>query len=161
VSKEPNVNKFVRIAASLAALGVAGVLWVGCAAPRPDNLGVNGGRLSDCPSSPNCVSSQADPADTEHYAAPLKIDGDAAASWERAKQAALSLPGAKLLEERDGYAAFECTTSLMRFVDDVELLLDTPAGVIHLRSSSRIGHSDLGANRKRVEALRAAYTTAR
>jgi uncharacterized protein (DUF1499 family) len=66
-----------------------------------------------------------------------------------------------LLEERDGYAAFECTTRLMRFVDDVELLLDAPAGVIHLRSSSRIGHSDLGANRKRVEALRAAYTAAR
>lgn len=153
--------KLIRMLAAAVALVAAITLWVGCSAPRPDNLGVNGGRLSDCPSSPNCISSQADAADREHYAAPLAVDGDALAAWERAKAAALSLPGAKLLEARDDYAAFEITTRVLRFVDDLELVLDAKAQVIHLRSASRLGHSDLGANRKRVDALRAAYLAAR
>lgn len=153
--------KLLRIAAAGLALAAVFVLWSGCAAPRPDNLGLNGGRLFDCPSSPNCISSQADPADAEHYAAPLSFEGDAAAAWERAKAAALSLSGARLFEEREGYAAFEYTSRVMRFVDDLELVLDAPARVIHLRSASRIGYSDLGANRKRIEALRAAYTATR
>lgn len=153
--------KLVRVAAAGLALVAAFVLWSGCAAPRPDNLGVNGGRLFDCPSSPNCISSQADPADSEHYAAPLSFEGAAPAAWERAKAAALSLAGARLFEEREGYAAFEYTSRVMRFVDDLELSLDAPAKSIHVRSASRIGYSDLGANRKRVEALRAAFESTR
>ncbi len=149
-------RRWKGLLAVTAACAVA-VFWIGCSAPRPEGLGVNAGRLSECPSSPNCVSSQADPADSEHYAAPLKFDGDALAAFERAKAAALSLPGAALFEARDNYAAFEFTTRVMRFVDDLELVLDAPAGAIHVRSASRLGHSDLGANRKRVEALRAAF----
>lgn len=153
--------KLLRIAAAGLALAAVFVLWSGCAAPRPDNLGLNAGRLSDCPSSPNCVSSQADPADSEHYVPPLKFDGDAHVAFERATVAALSLPGARLYQTHTDYVWFEFTSRVMRFVDDLELVLDAPARVIHLRSASRIGYSDLGANRKRVEALRAAYTATR
>jgi uncharacterized protein (DUF1499 family) len=150
-----------KVLLAVAGVAAVAVFWVGCSAPRPAGLGVNAGRLSDCPSSPNCISSQADPADAEHYAAPLKFDGDALAAWERAKQAALTLEGAKLFEARDDYAAFEITTRVLRFVDDLELALDREANAIHVRSASRLGHSDLGVNRKRVEALRAAFEATR
>lgn len=146
---------------AVAAVAAVAMVWIGCSAPRPGGLGANAGRLSECPSSPNCVSSQADPADSEHYAPPLKFDGDAPAAFERAKAAALSLPGVTLFEARDDYASFEITTRVMRFVDDLELVLDAPAGAIHVRSASRLGHSDLGVNRKRVEALRTAFEARR
>lgn len=146
---------------AVTAVAAVAMFWIGCSAPRPEGLGANAGRLSQCPGSPNCVSSQADPADSEHYTPPLKFDGDALAAFERAKAAVLSLPGATLFEARDDYASFEITTRVMRFVDDLELVLDAPASTIHVRSASRLGHSDLGVNRKRVEALRAAFEARR
>jgi uncharacterized protein (DUF1499 family) len=140
----------------LAALGVAGALFFGCAAARPTNLGVHAGRLAPCPDSPNCVSSQAEPS-SAHYIAPLEFEGAADAAWKRACAAALALPGAQLVEARDDYLWVEVTTRLLRFVDDLELVLDAGAHRIDVRSASRIGHSDLGVNRKRVEALRAEF----
>lgn len=109
------------------------------------------GALQPCPESPNCVSSQADPSDAQHYAPPLDVPpADAAA---RIKQVMNGL-GATLVEERDGYLAFTVTSSIFKFVDDVEFLIGEDG--VHIRSASRVGHSDLGANRKRVEAIRAA-----
>ena len=113
---------------------------------RPDKLGVRDGRLAACKRSPNCVSSQADPADLEHYIAP--IHGTMAAL----QHAVRSYPRTKIIEARDDYLYAEFRTRLLRYVDDVEFLLD--GQVIHVRSCSRLGRRDFGVNRKRVEALR-------
>ena len=118
---------------------------------RPDNLGVKDGKLAAPRRTPNCVSSQADPADTEHYIAPLAFRGN----FAEVRKAVQSMPGATVVSEQPNYLCAECRTPLMRYVDDVELLYDENAGLVHVRSASRLGRRDFGVNRKRVEALRA------
>lgn len=114
------------------------------------------GRLGPCPSSPNCVSSEADPSE-DCFIPPFEIGQgeEPRAAFERL----LAVVGDRArLERRDGdYAHAVFVTRLLRFRDDVELRLDAEARRIHVRSASRLGYSDLGANRKRVEALREAF----
>ena len=113
---------------------------------RPDHLGVREGRLAPCKRSPNCVSSQANPADLEHYIAPIH------GSIRDAREAVKALPGTAIIEERSDYLYAEFRTRLLRYVDDVEFFFD--GTVLHVRSCSRLGRRDFGVNRKRVEALR-------
>jgi uncharacterized protein (DUF1499 family) len=121
----------------------------------PSNLGVNDGRLAPCPRSPNCVASQGDAADATHFIAPIAFKGDAGAAWRALRQTIAASERVKVVDERDGYLRAEFATKVMGFVDDVELLLDAPGRVIHVRSASRLGKRDLGVNRARIEALRA------
>lgn len=123
-------------------------------ATRPP-VGLVDGRLRPCPASPNCVCSQ--DADAEHTITPLRFTGSAPAAWERLQQIVRTLPRTRVTEANDHYLRVEFTTAILRFVDDVEFLLDAPGEVIHVRSASRVGYSDLGTNRKRVESLRAAF----
>ena len=67
---------------------------------------------------------------------------------------------AEVTDRAEGYLRAVFKTRLMRFRDDFEARLDAEAGRIHVRSASRLGYSDLGANRKRVEALRSAWSAA-
>ncbi len=106
-------------------------------------------RFAPVPSSPNCVSSRADPADRQHYIEPLQTT-----DLDAARQALLAQPRTELVEEDGDYLRFVCTTRFLRFKDDVELELDPDAGVVHVRSASRVGYGDMGVNRRRVEALR-------
>src|SRR5512139_190612 len=99
---------------------------------RPDNLGVKDGRLAPPKRTPNCVSSQADPADAEHYIAPIAFKGDTAAAMAAARNAVEGMTGATIIRQEGGYLYAEYRTKLMRFVDDVELLHDPKAGVIHV-----------------------------
>lgn len=122
----------------------------------PTNLGAKDGRLAPCPSSPNCVASQADPADATHYIAPIAFKGDARAAWRALREAIAASARARIVTERDGYLRAEFTSKVMGFVDDVEFLLDPGTRVIHVRSASRLGYRDFGVNRARIEALRAA-----
>jgi len=115
-------------------------------------VGLVDGRLRPCPSSPNCVCSQ--DGDAGHHIEPLRFIGSPREAWDRLHNLVLKLPRARVVSRDDRYFHIEFTTLLMRFVDDVEFLLDETASVIHIRSASRIGHSDLGANRKRIEAIR-------
>jgi uncharacterized protein (DUF1499 family) len=121
---------------------------------RPDNLGAKDGRLAPVRPSPNNVSSQADPADAEHFIAPIAWNGDAAGARAAAARAVSGMEGATILRQEGNYLYAEYRTKLMRFVDDVELLHDAKSGVIHVRSASRLGRRDFGVNRARVEALR-------
>lgn len=114
---------------------------------RPDNLGVRGGQLAPCKRSPNCVSSQANPSDLEHYIAPLH------GSMEAVRKAVASFPRSRIIRETEDYLYAEFRTPLMRYVDDVEFFFD--GMVVHVRSCSRLGRRDFGTNRKRVESLRA------
>jgi uncharacterized protein (DUF1499 family) len=118
---------------------------------RPGNLGVKDGRLAPCKRSPNCVSSQADPRDREHYIAPIAFRG----AMGDLRQAVESMQRSRVITAQGNYLYAEYRTRLLRYVDDVELLYDPAAGMVHVRSASRLGRRDFGVNRKRVEALRA------
>ena len=118
---------------------------------RPANLGVKDGHLVPCKRTPNCVCSQADPQDREHYIAPIAFRG----SMQDLRCAIESMPRAIVLAVGGHYLYAEFRSRLMRYVDDVELYYDERAGLVHVRSASRLGRRDFGVNRKRVEALRA------
>ncbi len=120
---------------------------------RPTHLGVKNGRLADCPNKPNCVNSQA--IDKLHAIAPLSFSGDATTAMQKLKALVQAMPRTQVIESRADYLNVECSTPLMGFVDDVEFYCD--GRVIHVRSASRLGYSDLGVNRKRVEAVRAGF----
>ena len=108
--------------------------------------------LSPCPSSPNCVSTQAQ--DESHAIAPFRYQKTRTEAKEALKAIIPSLPRTKLVEEDDTYLHYEFTSLLLRFVDDVEFLFDDEAKTIHFRSASRTGYGDLGVNRRRMEEIR-------
>ena len=114
---------------------------------------MNSRTLRPCPSSPNCVSTQAQ--DEGHGIAPIRYRKSRVEAKEALKEVIRSLPRAKLVEEDESYLHYEFTSLLLRFVDDVEFLFDDEVKTIHFRSASRIGYGDLGVNRKRMEQVRA------
>ena len=119
---------------------------------RPPQTGLEQGRLRPCPDTPNCVSSEDDVA-AEQQVAPLALEPDLPQGWSLVRKA-VELEGGRLVREEPGYLHATWTSRWFRFVDDVELRLDEAAAVIHMRSASRAGYSDLGVNRKRLESLR-------
>lgn len=128
------------------------MVLIGCQSVRPANLGTHDGNLAPCPSSPNCVSSQS--SDDAHRIAPLTYSGPAAYAMKRLTAIVQTFPRTSAITISDSYLHAEFTSSLFRFVDDVEFVIDDDAKVIHVRSASRMGYSDLGVNRKRVEEIR-------
>ncbi|MCS6303393.1 MAG: DUF1499 domain-containing protein [Nitrospira sp.] len=108
--------------------------------------------LSPCSSSPNCVSTQA--TDESHAIAPFLYKKSRAEAKEALKSALATLPRTKLVDEDESYLHYEFTSLLLRFVDDVEFLFDETAKTVQFRSASRMGYSDLGVNRKRMEQVR-------
>jgi uncharacterized protein (DUF1499 family) len=122
------------------------------------SLGVREGKLAACPSTPNCVSSQA--TDAEHAIAPYGYGAALPDAKARLKRVVGALPRTRLVGETESYLHFEFTSRIFRFVDDVEFYFDDAAKLIHMRSASRLGRSDFGVNRKRVEAIRRAFDEA-
>ena len=122
---------------------------------RPDDLGVKNGRLATCGRRLNCVCSQADPEDAQRHVAPIPFKGDARAALSAARKAVERMRRATVIRHEGNYLHAEFRSRLMGFVDDVELVFDERAGVLHLRSASRLGRRDFNMNRERVEALRA------
>jgi len=124
------------------------------AGKRPNYLGVKDGRLARPRSTPNCVSSQADPADKLHYIEPIRFRGSALDAIAAARKAVEGMARATVVQHEGNYLYAEFKSKLMGFVDDVEFTYDEKAGVLHVRSASRLGRRDYGVNRARVEALR-------
>ena len=122
------------------------------AGKRPTNIGVQSGQLTPCPSTPNCVNSQSQ--DTVHKIEPLTYNSTPTEAMADLKKVIESLEKTQIITETENYLYAEFTTKLMGFVDDVEFLLDDTAKVIHVRSASRLGKSDLGVNRQRIETIR-------
>jgi uncharacterized protein (DUF1499 family) len=114
---------------------------------------VTNGRLAPCRRTPNCVSSQADPSDREHYIAPIAFRGDAI---EAVRKAVESLPRTTVISANSSYLYAEFRSKLLGYVDDVEFFYDGAA--IQVRSASRLGRRDFKVNRNRVEQLRALIT---
>jgi len=128
------------------------LVLLGFTGSRPPNLGVKDGALAACPDSPNCVSTQA--KDAGHAIAPLTYATTKEQALLRLTAIINSLPRTRIVTSSADYLHVEFTSALFRFVDDVEFFCDDTAKTIHFRSSSRLGYSDLGVNRKRMEEIR-------
>jgi uncharacterized protein (DUF1499 family) len=111
-------------------------------------------KLAPCLNSPNCVSSQANPLDGRHYIAPFKIKGTPEAAWLMLRTTLKKHDRTVITHETANSLHAEAISLVFSFVDDVDIILDADAGLIHMRSASRVGHSDFGVNRKRIETLR-------
>ena len=123
---------------------------------RPDNLGVHDARLAPPKPTPNNVSSQADRnSDAGHFIEPLCYGGEANKAWEALRGIVSGMPRVKVVKSESNYLHAEFSSRLMGYVDDVEFYLDRALGAIHVRSASRLGRSDFGVNRERIEAIRA------
>lgn len=129
----------------------------------PGDLGVKDGRLAPPSRTDNSVSSQAGlwpghPQQEAAAIAPLALvddRGDGTATLQRLHDVVAAMPGARIVRFDGDYLRAEFTTPIMKFTDDAEFWLDRSAGVVHVRSASRLGQRDFGANRRRVEAIRA------
>jgi len=119
---------------------------------QPDDLGVTDGHLASCPPSPNCVSSQDD--DEEHGIAPLSYEGEPADAIARLENLIADIENAETIESSDRYLYVQFTSAIMGFVDDVEFYVPEGSDAVEVRSASRLGESDLGVNRRRVEEIR-------
>ncbi len=122
------------------------------AGATPTNIGIESGKLAPCPTSPNCVSSQSQ--DAEHKIEPLTYTSSLAEAMANLKTTIENMERTKIITQTDNYLYAEFTSKLMGFVDDVEFFLDESANVIEIRSASRLGESDLGVNRQRIETIR-------
>ena len=145
-------------AAALVAAGQAGLF----AGTPPTGLGVSNGRLAPPSQTPNSVSSQARfyPEHPQRdYASmePLRFSGDATAAMRRLADLVGGFERARITARAGDYLRAEFDSRWMGFRDDVEFWVDRPAGVIHFRSSSRLGSEDLGVNRARMETIRARF----
>lgn len=124
---------------------------MGCSG-RQAPVGHTDGKLAPCPSSPNCVSSQSIEAGSRID--PLAFHGDGAGAEEKLVAVLNATKRVRIVTRTAGYIHAEFTSAFFRFVDDVEFYINAQEGVIHFRSASRVGYSDLGANRKRMEEIR-------
>ena len=142
------------LTATVFSLALVAVLMVSCAGPA---TGFDGSRLGDCPASPNCVCSEMDPdkdPDKGAHVAPFAIPEGVAPATAFEALAGLVSEKAAIETREAGYLHAVYTTRWLRFRDDFEARLDAEAGVIHVRSASRLGYSDLGMNERRVNNLR-------
>jgi len=134
-------------------------LLMGCAGQVPSNLGMlNGSELRPCPDKPNCVQTY-DPVDQSHFQLPLKSKADREQTQIAITRAITETGGKviskKLLKPSGIYLHAEYESDWLKFVDDIEVVIKD--GLIHLRSASRLGYSDMGVNAKRFEAIKASY----
>lgn len=118
-------------------------------------LGVENGRLKPVSSKPNNVSTQAQ--EDAKKVAPLAVKASTSATMAALKQAVNDYGQAHVQTETDTYLYVIFTTDLMKYHDDAEFWIDEANGVVHFRSASRAGYSDMGLNRKRYDALAALY----
>ena len=120
-------------------------------------LGLTNGEFKPCPNSPNCVSTMANPTDKVHYAKPLSIETSKKESYELIKKILAEWPRVTIITAESFYIHAEFTTKIMRYTDDVEFYFDESSKLIHYRSASRVGYSDLGLNRRRLEDISDKY----
>ncbi|MGB3295799.1 MAG: DUF1499 domain-containing protein [Phormidesmis sp.] len=124
------------------------------AGSQPADLGVKDGLLTGCPPSPNCVVSQG--ADEDHAIAPIRYSTDRATAQQNLVDILGVVPRTQVIQQQDGYILAESESRLMGFVDDSEFYFPAAEKVIQLRAAARLGESDLGVNRRRLEQIRLA-----
>ncbi|MEA5516926.1 DUF1499 domain-containing protein [Nodularia sp. UHCC 0506] len=133
---------------------ISGLILPTAAWAESSGLGVDHGHLSSCPASDNCVVSQ--DADAKHAIDPITYHVDRDVARETLLKVLGVVPRTEVIEQTDNYIHALSKSRIFKFVDDVEFYLPTDEPVIHTRSASRIGESDLGVNRRRIEQIRLA-----
>jgi len=122
---------------------------------RPYDLGMKDGRLAPPRRTPNNVASQTGAnADPEHHIEPFSYAGEVGQAWTALRKTIDAMERVRVIKAEPDYLHAEFSSKLMGFVDDAEFCLDAKAGVIHVRSAARLGRSDFGVNRARIEAMR-------
>jgi len=153
------ISRYLPIVLTLVFLLGGTILFSGqtklLAGTKPNNFGMATGQLLACPGTSNCVNSKS--LDAEHKITPLTYTSSAEDAFNTLKTVVQSFKQSAIAQETDNYLYAEFTIPVVGFVDDVEFLLDKDAQVIHVRSASRLGESDLGVNRKRIETIRAKF----
>jgi len=127
---------------------------ISCASQAPVTIGLRDEKLAPCPNKPNCVSS--DHKGRTSGIEPLVFEGTPDTAWQKLKTAVINI-GGKIEKDDSGYLWATFRSKIFRFVDDMEFRMDAQNNVIHLRSASRVGYSDLGVNRRRAEKLRSKF----
>ena len=150
--------KILLILIAVPVLIVIYFLILGVISKSGTALGIASEKLSPCPNKPNCVCSEY-PDDHQHYVEPIQIPTDNIADLNDKIKTTVQKMGGELQNENDHYLAFTFTSKIFRYVDDVEVRIDIENNVLHIRSASRVGYSDLGANGKRVQQIRELLTT--
>jgi uncharacterized protein (DUF1499 family) len=112
--------------------------------------------LADCPDMPNCQGSES--SRQSQQVDRFAVTKDPSQSIATLAKIVDGISGMEVVQFDQKYLHATATTSIMRFVDDIEFLLSDDLQSIQIRSASRIGKADLGANAKRIEMLRAAAT---
>lgn len=151
------MKKMFAAVAITAILVVAYFIYLGQVSRSGSAPGLVSGMLSSCPDKPNCVCSE-NRQDDAHFIEPLPLAGAPLAQAMQNLRAAVEQLGGHIESSSADYIAASFRSSLFGFVDDVEFRADQTRQVIQVRSASRVGHSDLGANRKRVESIRQQLT---
>ena len=149
---------FLTTVITLSLFVIAALAIMSLTSSRPDNLGVHNGQLATCPSSPNAVSTQA--TDLQHKISAIPLQQPAEQAIARLQAIISEFPNTKIISHNNVYLHAEFTSTIFRFVDDVEFFCDTSTQLIHFRSASRVGHSDFGVNRNRMQQIAAAYLEA-
>jgi len=122
---------------------------------KPLTVGLRDNSLQNCGSKPNCVCSIQN--DSVHGIAPFQIRENVNSSMEKLSKIIQSMNGARIISSQEGYLYAEFKTSFFGFIDDVEFHVNESANRIEVRSASRLGYSDLGLNRSRLESIRKKY----
>lgn len=140
------MKKVLIIISIIVAAFVVRLIFLGInSQEQTPKVGLSAGKLRHCPQKPNCVSSQ---EDGDHFIEPIKTT----LSMEEIKKRILELERARLESEGDNYAHLTFKSQLFGFLDDVELY--KKGDTLHIRSASRVGYSDMDANRKRVKLIK-------
>ncbi len=139
-------------------VGVAGLAIAARVVGKPEELGVVEGRLAPCPDTPNCVSTQS--GDPEKRMDPLVYRGSTEEARRRLLDIVSDLPRSSLIEQQPDYLHFLFRSPTFGFPDDVEFYFDESAGLIHFRAAARMGQSDMGANRSRMEMISTMFANA-
>lgn len=164
------MNRLARLLAGVCVAGVvvAATVWLAGAlgafrGTPPTDLGVRDGRLKAPSASPNSVSSQADwhpdhPQRSYARIDPLMMRGEPMQAMRALAAELQGLPRWRIVQQEGVYLRAEAHTRWLHFTDDVEFFVqkasETGWSVVHVRSASRLGQRDLGANRERIEQLR-------
>ncbi|SBS32881.1 hypothetical protein MSP8886_02581 [Marinomonas spartinae] len=146
---------FRWMAVIVVALVIGFFVYVKLNNQMPDDLGMTAGLFKSCPTSPNCVSSQAEKTDKVHYTDPIPYTGNRKDVQLAIESYFLKKGNADIVTSRLGYVHLEVKSALIGYIDDVEFYLPESKKVIEVRSASRVGYSDMGVNRKRIQQLRA------
>lgn len=147
----PAFSPFAIAAPAPTSLGTIPGLSEAFAGETP-GLGIQDGKLFPCPSTPNCVVSQG--ADQDHAIAPIAYTGSREEARELLTKVLGVVPRTELVTQQENYIRVKSTSRIIGFVDDTEFYLPENESVIHVRAAARLGESDLGVNRRRLEQIR-------